>query len=74
MVGALREGLVYDLLGRIYHSDIRAETVQHLARRFRTDTLHAERVKQTVQHMLQQISLFKASEQKKISCIYGLGC
>lgn len=65
--GALREGLVHDLLGRIYHSDIRAETVQLLAGRFKADSVHAARINQSVQYMLQQVSLFKAEETETIT-------
>ncbi|WJW76854.1 exopolyphosphatase [Thiohalobacter sp. IOR34] len=42
--GALREGLLYDLLGRIEHSDIREATVLAMARRFQVDQAHAGRV------------------------------
>lgn len=54
--GALREGLIQDLLGRIYDHDIRSATVKALAKRYHTDKQHAERVKQTVNAMLEQLS------------------
>lgn len=53
--GALREGLIQDLLGRIYDHDMRASTVQSAAQRFRTDQTHAARIKQTLLAMLQQL-------------------
>ncbi len=56
--GALREGLIYDLVGRIYHSDVRSETVKLLAERYHTEAAHAERVKQTVLYMLEQCNIF----------------
>jgi exopolyphosphatase/guanosine-5'-triphosphate,3'-diphosphate pyrophosphatase len=43
--GALREGLLYDLLGRIQHDDERDRTVLALARRYQMDEAHAERVR-----------------------------
>jgi len=53
--GALREGLIQDLLGRIYDRDIRSATVRTLAERYHTDKGHAERVRQTVRYMLKQL-------------------
>lgn len=54
--GALREGLIRDLLGRIYDHDIRSATVKTLAERYHTDKQHAARIQQTVTYMLNQIS------------------
>ena len=54
--GALREGLIQDLLGRIYNHDMRSETVQSMAERFHTDKKHALRIKQTAHVMLSQLS------------------
>ncbi|MFI3138164.1 MAG: exopolyphosphatase [Methylococcaceae bacterium] len=65
--GALREGLVYDLLGRIYHSDIRSETVHMLAERYQSDRQHAARIKQSIQYMLRQLSLFKEEDKENIN-------
>ena len=53
--GALREGLIQDLLGRIYDHDIRSATVQTLAERYHTDKQHAARIKQTISKMLEQM-------------------
>jgi exopolyphosphatase/guanosine-5'-triphosphate,3'-diphosphate pyrophosphatase len=54
--GALREGLIQDLLGRIYNHDMRSATVQSVADRYRTDKKHAARIKQTISVILQQLS------------------
>jgi len=54
--GALREGLIQDLLGRLYNHDMRSETVLSAAERFRTDKKHAARIKQTINVMLSQLS------------------
>lgn len=43
--GALREGLIYDLIGRMRQDDIRERTVAELAERYRIDAAQAERVK-----------------------------
>jgi len=53
--GALREGLIQDLLGRIYDHDIRASTVQMAAERYHTDLGQALRVKCTLNHFLAQL-------------------
>jgi exopolyphosphatase/guanosine-5'-triphosphate,3'-diphosphate pyrophosphatase len=53
--GALREGLIQDLLGRIYNHDIRSATVQALTDRYHIDTEHASRVKQTISYILNQL-------------------
>ncbi len=53
--GALREGLVHDLLGRIYNHDIRSETSRTLAEYYHVDQRHAENLKQTIQYILKQL-------------------
>ena len=42
--GALREGVLYDLLGRFHHDDMRAATVQQFMRRYHVDVRQARRV------------------------------
>jgi exopolyphosphatase/guanosine-5'-triphosphate,3'-diphosphate pyrophosphatase len=42
--GALREGLLYDLLGRISHDDERDHTVSAMARRYHADQEQTDRV------------------------------
>ena len=42
--GALREGLLYDLLGRLQHEDARERTVRAMASRYQVDEEQAERV------------------------------
>ena len=54
--GALREGLIQDLLGRIYNHDMRSATVQSVVDRYRTDKKHAARIKQTINVMVKQLS------------------
>ncbi len=65
--GALREGLIHDLLGRIYHSDIRSDTVQILTERYQTDTQHAARLKHCIQYILRQITLFREEHQESVT-------
>jgi exopolyphosphatase/guanosine-5'-triphosphate,3'-diphosphate pyrophosphatase len=52
--GALREGLLYDLLGRLQHEDARERTVQAMASRYHVDQRQAGRVADTAQNLLQQ--------------------
>lgn len=52
---ALREGLLYDLLGRIRDEDVRARTVESLANRYQVDQAHAERVSETAHDLLTQV-------------------
>lgn len=43
---ALRHGVLYDLLGRVEHHDMREETVAQFMRRYHVDALQAGRVRQ----------------------------
>ncbi len=54
--GALREGLIHDLLGRIYDHDIRSATVRSIAERYHVDIPHALRVKNTLDYLLASVS------------------
>ncbi|MEI7968879.1 MAG: exopolyphosphatase [Betaproteobacteria bacterium] len=42
--GAMRQGILYDMLGRFHHRDMRDTTVRQFARRYHVDTLQARRV------------------------------
>ncbi len=52
--GALREGLLYDHIGRLHHEDARETTVDALARRFNTDHAQGARVAHTAARLLEQ--------------------
>ncbi|MDE0008641.1 MAG: exopolyphosphatase [Gammaproteobacteria bacterium] len=54
--GALREGLLHDLLGRVHAEDIRESTVANLASRYHVDTAQADRVARTATRLLEQAS------------------
>ena len=53
--GALREGLLYDLLGRIQHEDVRDRSVRDLMQRFNIDKKHATLVKKTALHCFKKL-------------------
>ncbi|MQW90804.1 exopolyphosphatase [Acinetobacter wanghuae] len=54
--GALREGVMYDLLGRFQHEDIRDRSVHALMGRYNADAKQAERVVQTAQHLFDNVA------------------
>ncbi len=53
---ALREGLLYDLLGRIREDDIRERTIQRMSERFHVDVDQAARVEATALAFLDQVA------------------
>lgn len=53
--GALREGVLYDLLGRTQQNDIRETSVQDLIKRFRIDATHSLRVTETALDLFNQV-------------------
>lgn len=53
--GALRLGVLYDLLGRFHHQDMRDATVAQFRRRYQVDRRQAERVEQTALALLDQL-------------------
>lgn len=53
--GALREGVLYDLIGRVRHEDVRERTIQRLVEQYRIDTAQAERVERTALAGLRQL-------------------
>ncbi|MBM4357892.1 MAG: exopolyphosphatase [Deltaproteobacteria bacterium] len=55
--GALREGALYDLLGRIHHEDVRERTIRWFQEHYHVDVEHADRVEKTARSLLSQASL-----------------
>jgi exopolyphosphatase/guanosine-5'-triphosphate,3'-diphosphate pyrophosphatase len=53
--GALREGLLYDLLGRLTDEDARVRSVRALEARFHVETAQADRVEATALAFLRQV-------------------
>lgn len=54
--GALREGVLYDLLGRIRHEDVRDRTIQRFVEQYHVDVEQAARVEKTALAALEQVS------------------
>jgi len=52
---ALREGLIYEIVGRTQHEDVRERTVATLSRRFDADIEHGVRVRDTALALQRQV-------------------
>lgn len=61
---ALREGLLYDLKGRLFQDDIRSRTVATLAARYQVDKLHVAHVHQTLRQLLREIPVTDTNERE----------
>ncbi|MEM8610101.1 MAG: exopolyphosphatase [Myxococcota bacterium] len=53
---ALREGLIYDMIGRIQDEDPRDRTIAVLSKRYSIDEAHADRVQDTAIELLGQVA------------------
>lgn len=53
--GALREGLLYDLIGRVHDADIRDKTIMALTQRYGVDIDQANRTRETAEHFFRQV-------------------
>ena len=53
---ALREGVLYDLIGRSGHKDARDAAIEALTKRWSVDDEHAKQVKQTAQFIYSQVA------------------
>ncbi|MCC8995536.1 MAG: exopolyphosphatase [Nitrosomonas sp.] len=55
--GALREGLLYDLIGRTHNEDIRDQTIAAVTQRYNIDSEQAIRVKNTAKALFDQVKV-----------------
>jgi exopolyphosphatase/guanosine-5'-triphosphate,3'-diphosphate pyrophosphatase len=53
--GALREGLLYELLGRVTHEDVEKRTIRTFAERYKVDAAQANRVTDLVLWLLDEV-------------------
>jgi len=53
--GALRDGVLWDLLGRVHHRDIRDVTVDQFVRRYHVDQVQSQRVGQLAKMLLRDL-------------------
>jgi exopolyphosphatase/guanosine-5'-triphosphate,3'-diphosphate pyrophosphatase len=68
---ALREGVLYDLVGRLTGKDIRSDTVAVLAQRYGTDPAHAADVEATALRFLDQVAAEWKLDQKTCRLLLG---
>lgn len=54
--GALREGLIHELIGRINHEDVRGRSVTNLAKRYHVDLEQSSRIEQTARHCINEVA------------------
>jgi len=55
--GALREGLIHDLFGRISHEDVREGSVRAMAKRYHVEAAQTKRVSKTAKNCLSMVSV-----------------
>jgi exopolyphosphatase/guanosine-5'-triphosphate,3'-diphosphate pyrophosphatase len=54
--GALRDGVLWDLLGRVHHRDIREVTIDNFAQTYHVDVAQAQRVRELALQLLRSIA------------------
>ena len=69
--GALRMGVLYDMLGRDSQRDKREETVLQLSKRYNIDLKQAQRVKQAALALFAQLELKSTPETEELSKALG---
>ncbi|MEE9343793.1 MAG: exopolyphosphatase [Gammaproteobacteria bacterium] len=55
--GALREGVIYDMIGRKHHKDVRESAILAFAKRYHTDEQQSLRVEKTACQILDQVAV-----------------
>jgi len=68
--GALREGLLYDMLGRLQDEDARERSIQAMQRRYHVDVEQAERVETTAAALLREVaSTWQLSDERYLQLL-----
>ena len=68
---ALRHGVLYDLLGRVMHSDMREATVTQFMRRYHVDAAQAARVQELALRIYDQLAGKGATEDDPDRALLG---
>lgn len=68
---ALREGLLYELVGRFSHLDVRERSVYGLVSRHRLDVEQAERVQDTALMLYEQVAAAWQLDEPELQAILG---
>ncbi len=72
--GALREGLIYDLLGRVHQADIREATVASLRSRYHVEPAHTDRVRDLVMILHAQVAkVWKIADEEDAALLRWAG-
>lgn len=69
--GALREGLLYDMVGRLTNEDARARSVRAMQARYHVDVAQAERVEATALDFLHQVQAEWGLEEPFAEMVLG---
>jgi len=69
--GSLREGLLYDMLGRIQHQDARDRSISAMQQRYHVDGAQASRVEATALSLLEQIQESWGLQEESLERILG---
>jgi len=69
--GALREGLVHELLRRVVHGDPRNDTVDTFATRYKVDVAHADRVGATAAALFEQANTYWEHDEEEARNFLG---
>ncbi len=77
-LGALREGVLYDLLGRSHHHDMRDVTTQQFMRRYHVDMRQAGRVAKLAEQLVRQFFDGQSTEDalqllRWVACLHEIG-
>lgn len=64
--GALRLGVLYDLLGRFHHHDMRAATVKNFQRRYQVESGQAARVAETASTIFRDLMGLKLRKSEEL--------
>lgn len=69
--GTLREGLLYDLVGRMRHEDVRDLTIRRMGGRYRIDLLQAARVERTAERLIARVGPPLDSKQNRKRLVWA---
>lgn len=72
--GALREGVMYDLVGRFRKQDSRDHSVQQLMTRYHVDEVHARRVATTAKQLFDQVALALQLDKEYENLLHRAAC
>jgi exopolyphosphatase/guanosine-5'-triphosphate,3'-diphosphate pyrophosphatase len=72
--GALRQGVLWDLLGRVHHRDIREVTVDQFVRRYHTDQAQSQRVGRLARELFHQLEPVRDERGANAEMFLGWAC